>query len=277
MKHRYALLIPIAVAVTVVGCASPMPVAKNFELSQQKVARAVHHWDVVAGDVAGQTLQAIADRPQLQGRGIYVAPARSTAFEVAFRSFMITNLVQSGATVSECKVGTPTGAGFSADGADVVVRYDTQVVVHSGRGADYQPPRLTVLAAGVAVVREIFLGGENVAGTLSGLALAEWWAGHLAKPTRTELIVTTTVVENNRFVMRTKDVYYVPDGDVRLFSQKVADRSVCPSDRTVAVEEGDGVPKEIATELARQELIERDMKRINPQWKPRNQGTSYSF
>lgn len=275
MKHRYALLIPFAALV--VGCASPLPVAENFPLSHQKVARAAHHWDVVAGDVAGQTLQAIADLPQLQGRGIYVAPARSTAFEVAFRNFMITNLVQGGAAVSECRVGTPVGKGFSADGADVEVRYDTQVVVHSGRGPDYQPPRLTVLTAGVAVVREIFLGGDNIAGTLSGVALAEWWAGHLARPTRTELIVTTTVVENNRFVMRTKDIYYVPDGDVRLFSQKISDRSACPSDGKVATNEGELVPKEVTAEIARQEMIERDMKRTNPQWKPRGQATSYSF
>lgn len=275
MKASYALLIPIAAAV--VGCASPMPVAENFQLSHQKVARAAHHWDVVAGDVAGQTLQAIADRPQLQGRGVYVAPARSTAFEVAFRSFMITNLVQSGATVSECKIGTPAGKGFSADGADVEVRYDTQVVVHSVRGPDYQPPRLTVLAAGVAVVREVFLGGDNIAGTLSGVALAEWWAGHLARPTRTELIVTTTVVENNRFVMRTKDIYYVPDGDVRLFSQKIADRSVCPGDKKVVMDDAELVPKEVSAEIARQEMIERDMKRTNPQWKPSGQATSYSF
>lgn len=275
MKLSYALLIPIAVVV--VGCASPMPVARNFELSQQKVARAAHHWDVVAGDVAGQTLQAIADRPQFQGRGIYVAPARSTAFEVAFRNFMITNLVQSGALVSECRVGKPTGAGFVAESSDVEVRYDTQVVVHSGREADYQPPRLTVLAAGVAVVREIFLSGENVAGTLSGVALAEWWAGHLARPTRTELIVTTTVVENNRFVVRTKDIYYVPDGDVRLFSQKIADRSACPGDKKVAMDDGELVPKEVTAEIARQEMIARDMKRTNPQWKPSGQATSYSF
>jgi len=85
MKQSYAVLIPLAVVV--VGCASPVPVAQNFELTRQKVARAAHHWDVVAEDVVDQTLRSVAEKPQLQGRGLYVGQARSTAFDVAFRNF----------------------------------------------------------------------------------------------------------------------------------------------------------------------------------------------
>ncbi|WP_159051668.1 hypothetical protein [Thauera aromatica] len=276
MKPSYAVLIPIAAAV--VGCASPVPVAQNFELTRQKVARAAHHWDVVAEDVVSQTLQSVAEKPQLQGRGFFVTPTRNTAFEVAFRDFMITHLVQRGATVSECKIGSPAVPGFARDGADVEVRYHTQIIVHSGRGWDYQPPRLTLLASGVAVLREIFLDDHEVAGALTGVALAEWWAGHMARPTRTELIVTTTVVENNRFVMRTKDIYYVPDGDAPLFTQKVARRSMCPEDKTMAADDtAERLPQEIVTELARQEMLERDMRRTNSQWKPTTQPPAYSF
>lgn len=275
MKAGYALVLPVVAVM--VGCASPMPVAQNFEMTHQKVARAAHHWDVVAEDAVSQTLQSIAEKPQLQGRGVYVAPTRSTAFDAAFRSFMITHLVQGGAAVSECKVISPAKPGFAQDGADVEVRYETQLIVHSGRGPDYQPPRLTVLASGVAVLREIFLAGHETTGTLTGVALAEWWAGHLARPTRTELIVTTTVVENNRFVMRTKDIYYVPDGDARLFTQKVAQRSVCPGEKTMSADDTSGqLSPEITVELARQEMHEREMRRINPLWQP-TRVFSYSY
>lgn len=276
MKAAYALAVPVVAVM--VGCASPLPVAQNFELSHQKVARAAHHWDVVADDVVGQTLRTISEKPQLQGRGVYVAPTRNTAFDAAFRSFMITHLVQRGATVSECKVGSSASPGFAQDGPDVEIRYDTQLVVHSGIGSNYQPPRLTVLASGVAVLREVFLGGDVVAGTLTGVALAEWWAGHLARPTRTELIVTTTVVENNRFVMRTKDIYYVPDGDARLFTQKVATRSACPGEKVAASEDVRGdLATDISAELYRKEMHEREMRRINPQWRATSAPFSYSY
>ena len=72
---------------------------------------------------ASQALRLVAEKPQLQGRGFFVSPTRNTAFEVAFRDFMITHLVQRGASVSECKIGSPAVPGFARDGADVEVRY----------------------------------------------------------------------------------------------------------------------------------------------------------
>ncbi|WP_407280578.1 hypothetical protein U5817_09860 [Aromatoleum evansii] len=272
MKTKYLLLIPVAVVA--VGCASPAPVATNFPLSHQKVARTAHHWDVVAEDVVGQTLQAISAKPQLQSRGVYVAPAKSTAFNAAFRDFMVTRLVNAGANVAVCRTKSTGAGGFAADGRDVEIIYDTQLVVHSDRAPAYQPPALTVLASGVAVVRELAIGGEGVAATLSGVALAEWWAGYAARPTRSEIIVTTTIAEQNRFVARQSDVYYVPDGDARLFMQRVASRALCPEDDRQA---GNSTEEaEIDSELARQDMIERGMARVNPGWK-KTGGFSYSY
>ncbi|NMG45640.1 hypothetical protein GPA22_18140 [Aromatoleum toluvorans] len=271
MKLVYSLLIPAAIAV--VGCASPVPVAQNFPLSHQKVARTAHHWDVVAKDVVSQTLQAIATKPQLQSRGVYVVPAKNTAFNTAFREFMITHLVDRGANVSVCKVAPQAGAGFSGDGKDVEVQYDTQLVVHAKSGPEYQPPMLTILASGIAVVRNTALAGHTTSATLGGIAAAEWWAGYLASPSRAEIIVTTTIAEQNRFVSRTSDVYYVPDGDARLFMQGVSGRTLCPGEK---VARRTAEETAVDTELARQDMIERDMARINPGWK-KTGGFSYSY
>lgn len=259
-------LLATAVAAVLLGaCASPVPVAKNFDMTRQGVARSVQHWDVVAEDVVARTLEAMADTPQLQNRGVYVAAGRSTAFGTAFRDFMITHLVNEGATVRECKVGSERGPGFLGGARDVVVRYDTQVIVHSDYPTDYQPPRVTMLTAGVGVVREIAMAGHDAAAALTGAALVDWWTGFIAHPTRTELIVTTTIVEDNVFILRVKDIYYVPDGDARLFAQKVAKRSECPEDARPATAE----EKAAETEMARQALVEREMLRVNPSWRPR--------
>lgn len=276
MNYSYALLIPVAAAV--VGCASPAPVAQNFPLSYQQLARTAHHWDVVAEDVINQTMQAIADKPQLQSRGVHVTPARNSAFNTAFREFMITHLVDRGASVSVCKVGHAASPGFAAEGADVDVQYDSQLIVHGDDTPNYAPGRLTALASGVAVIRNIAkpdfpdvnaaLIGAGVLGDLAG--------GLAASPTRTEIIVTTTIVDQNRFVVRKSDVYYVPDADAQLFMQRVAQRFPCPDDKTAS--SGGERLNEAEVEQARREMHAREMRRINPQWRPANvQPAAYSY
>lgn len=259
MKHSYALLIPIAAVV--VGCASPGPVPVNFSMSHQKVARTAQHWNVVAEDVVAQTLDSISKSPQFGGRGVYVAPTSNTAFNVAFREFMITHLVNRSIGVSVCKDDGGGRGGFASRARDVEIKYDVQLVSHGARLPPYQPPGLTMLAGGVAVVRNVILGGDPITGTIGGIALAEWGAGHMAKAPQSEIIVTTTIVEDNRFVSRKSDIYYVPDADAKLFVQRVAARSSCPTDKPVAMTEEEA---EAGREIARRELVERGMARTHP-------------
>lgn len=269
MKIAYALMLP-ATAIAV-GCASPAPVAQNFPVSYQKVARTAHHWDVVAEDVVAQTLQSIAEKPQLQGRGIFVAKGRNTAFDTAFREFTITRLVASGASVGVCKMDNKASSGFSIDGPDVEIKYDTQLVRHGANIPDYQPGRYTLLTAGVAVIRNVILGGDSTTGVIGGVALGEWLAGHVATQTNTEIIVTTTISEHNRFVVRKSDIYYVPDADAQLFIQHVATRSHCPEDKKKTVADA---PDEASQAMARQELLEREMRHVNPEW---HSSAAYSY
>lgn len=271
MKITYACLIPLTI--TVIGCASPAPVAQNFPLSYQKVARTAHHWDVVADDVVAQTLQSIAERDQFKGRGIVVTPSRNTAFNTAFREFMITHLVNGGAQVAVCKADISAGRGFLNEGPSVEVQYDSQLIVHGDDTPNYGPGRLTALAAGVAVVRNAVFGDETNVALLTAGALADFGLGHVAKPTRTEIVITTSITDQNRFVTRRSDIYYVPDADAQLFIQRVAQRSLCPSDKPVATSEAS--PVEANSELARQDLIAREMRRVNPQWRPATP-TAYS-
>ncbi|AKU09954.1 hypothetical protein AzCIB_0049 [Azoarcus sp. CIB] len=273
MKSSYAVIIPTIAAL--VGCASPAPVAQNFPISYQKVARTAHHWDVVADDVVSQTLQEVSTKAQLQGRALIVAPARNTAFNTAFREFMITHLVTAGAQVSVCKMDVATGRGFQADGQVVEIQYDSQLIVHGNDVPNYAPGRLTALAAGVAVIRNAVFDNETNAALLAAGALSDFGLGHAARPTRTEIIVTTSITDQNRFVTRRSDIYYVPDADAQLFIQRVAQRSACPDDKPVAA----AVPEtnQASTDLARQNMIEREMRRVNPLWRPApTPATAYS-
>lgn len=220
MKAKIVILVPAIVSV--VGCASPVPVAQNFPISYQKLAATAHHWDVVADDVVEQTAAALESKEQLRGRGVYVLPApQNTAFDNAFRNFMINQMVKRDLRVAVCHADSATKGGFVEEQPDVVVRYETQIIAHGDDLPNYAPGRLTALAAGVAVLRNashanLTRGQVNAAGIVAG-ALADWGLGHVANPTRTELIVTTTIAEGNRYILRRNDIYYVPDADAHLF------------------------------------------------------------
>lgn len=272
------MLSPLALAV--LGCASPVPVAHNFPASEQLVARTAHHWDVVAQDVVAQTTAAIAANPVLQKRGIFVPrPDRSTAFNVVFRDFLVNNMVNQGLSVSVCEPTQSSGTGFSMEGADVEVQYDARVIGHGTYLPRYIPGSITALAAGVSVIYNM---AENMssanavaAGAGAGLAvLADVAASNLARPTQTELIVTTTITENNRYIMRKSAIYYVPDADADLFSQRVSHRSRCPQDKNAPVAQTD-TTDEADVEASRQAMVNRAMSRSNPDWRPASVAYSY--
>lgn len=271
---KYAVLFPLALAV--IGCASPVPVAHNFPASEQMVARTAHHWDVVAQDVVAQTTAAIAANPVLQKRGIFVpAVDRSTAFNVVFRDFLVNNMVNQGLPVSVCKSTQSSGTGFAMEGPDVEVQYEARIIGHAANLPKYIPGTITALAAGVSVIYNMaeHMSSANAAAAGAGLAvLADVAASNYARPTQTELIVTTTITENNRYIMRKSAIYYVPDNEANLFIQRVSQRSSCPQDNgPVAKQDNDPVAKADRTADdadSRRVMFEREMKRSNPDWQP---------
>lgn len=252
-----------SVVLTVVGCAAPQPVAENFPISYQKVARTAKHWEIVADDVVSQTAGVLASAQGLQGRSVYVPPtARNTAFDATFRDFVINSMVGRRFPVSVC--ATPTGAS-SASARDVNVRYETRIIGHADI-SHYRPGLLTALAGGIFVGRSIAEANvhPDTVGVASFglLALADAAAGHIAKPTHTELIITTTIEENNRFIMRRSDIYYVPDGDRSLFTRRVASGNLCPPTPGESTKVAQWEPADI--DQARRDLAAREMCRSIP-------------
>lgn len=267
-------------AIAVVGCASPVPVANNFPISTQKVARMSHHWNVVADDVITQTLASIEKSPELQKRAVFVEQAYpGSVFDRAFRNFMITRLVEKGQFVNVCRAEPQTASGFAQPPGlpAVSVQYETQVVQHRGKVPHYRPGALTWLAANVAAIYNLSTvdhSSDFIGAGAAGLLVAnDVLAGHVAAPTRTELILTTTITEDNRYILRKSDIYYVPDADAALFIKQVAQRNPCPSSGKVA--DGQEPPASIggqavanAAEAGRYQMFVNSMRRANPEWRP---------
>ncbi|MFY3385270.1 hypothetical protein [Paracidovorax sp. MALMAid1276] len=82
------------------GCAAPdVPQDSRHAPSTQKTMRAVHHWDVLAQDMASRIADKTRDWPAGQ-HPIYVASKADTRFNHGFRKLLMARLADLGVTVS---------------------------------------------------------------------------------------------------------------------------------------------------------------------------------
>lgn len=212
-----AILLASGVAL-LAGCAtSPLPLAKNFELTEQKKVRSAGHWDLLSRDVVQQTMAALDKSGAPAGSALFVAlPERASSFDIAFRDFLITKLVQSGRTVTQ------------EQGQSLRVTYQTQVVRHHSPRPNFEPGRFTMLTAGLFALYGLRTEHRDVK-LLGGLGLAgatDYWASvDAGGPTHTELVLTTTIAHGGRFLTRKTDVYYVESDDTPLFARALQERS----------------------------------------------------
>ncbi|MCZ2406774.1 MAG: hypothetical protein LC097_08565 [Burkholderiales bacterium] len=207
----WALL--LAAAVLAAGCGTlDVPRADNYPATGQPKARAVHHWDVLAGDVAARVAQKIAGWPEGE-HPIHVRVAESSAFEQGFGKLLAVQLLERGVALSQ-------------EPAAVELLVQTQVVQHQAGVRNGLAMPWTRLAAGVAVVRDWHRYAQSAAsGVASGLALgmavdmAEQHTQGAAAggPTRTEVLVTTLLQAGGRYLAGSADVYYIEPEDAVLY------------------------------------------------------------
>lgn len=197
------------------GC-SPLagvPSAEPFPDASLRKAKSAEHWNVIAGDVAVQTA-GLKDRPELRGKPLYVSPsADNSDFSRGFQSMLISKLVNNGLHVA------------TRPDSSIEVRYEAQVVRHLAGQGNYQPGSVAALAGGILVARQIALSNASpnavAAGATALIAGAELLGAYakLRSATNTEVIITTSLIDNHRFLMRKTDVYYVEDAEGVMFEE----------------------------------------------------------
>lgn len=213
------ILIFFGLTLLAAGCASQVPLATNHPISTQKKAKAVHHWDVLADDVTTQTIQAMRKSGVAEGTPLYVEmPADNSTFAKAFRTLLITRMVGRGLPVTNEKIPGAIG-----------LEYETQLVRHNSSRYAHVPGTFTTLGAGIWVIRDMIIGSTPAmpAGLAVG-ALADYGAGHFAGgATPTELLITSSMAVDKKYVMRKSDIYYIEDADVSLFVDKCKPEEEC--------------------------------------------------
>lgn len=205
------------------GCATSIPQAKNFELTSQKKAMAVQHWGLIANDAVAQTRLALSKQPSLAGSRLYVAENSNTDFGRAFRKYMIAGLIDAGYTVSATKQGA------------IEVGYEAQVIRHASffdpKVFGYQPGLATGGVAGFWVLRDALKYGSSTAFALGSVATAAAYDGYKATnpgETGVELLISTSIIHQDQYVMLNADAYYIEKGEAWLFEGcKGKNRRIC--------------------------------------------------
>lgn len=101
MFHR--LLPPIALSGLLAGCVLPgrldVPHPDNYPASSQPQARAVHHWEVLASDVAERLSDQLAEWPA-GTHPIHITIDQDSSFNQSFLKLLRVHLLQRGITLS---------------------------------------------------------------------------------------------------------------------------------------------------------------------------------
>lgn len=228
--HRASVHAAVLAATLLAGCSNlDVPRADNYPATGQKKARAVHHWDVLADDVAARVAEKTAAWPE-GGQPIHVTVADNSSFNQGFLKLLRVRLLNKGVALS---------TGPSA----LELEVQTQLVQHqAGVPSNLPiPTPWTLLGSGVGVWRDwethysdrVLLPGVATAiglgaGLAMDLAQRHTQGAAAGGPTRTEVLITTTLKTQDRYLAGSADMYYIERADAALYQPELPPAAPAP-------------------------------------------------
>jgi hypothetical protein len=243
-KYRVAFIGVVLAALSGCGVApryTDRPVPTRFERVEQPKLQSASHWQVIADnfaqDVAADIKQKGLNAP------IYILGDRAGfAFVEGFTELLTTSLVARGMDVRTCTQRT-CGGTDTTSGAPNALVLDMRYSAYRFQPKDiYYAGELTSLATGVIAVGGIVSGGSSLgvshtaasyAGKFLGVAMlsdAAFWASHnfdtgpdgkyMGEVPKTEILLTASVTQGDRIVVRRSNVYFTSDEDAALYWQR---------------------------------------------------------
>ena len=196
---------------------TPKPATYKYD-TQQKMQSA-EHWNILAEDVASQIKKNLA-KIGLLSHPIYVRPGcgapylpcrphTETPFEEGFYDLLLTHLVRKGMNVSTERESS------------LVIGNKVQVLYHNaGRISRTSKPGLITAAAALAsglgwVIRDASekSAAWGLAG-FTGAAFYDYVSGMFTRDMpHSEVIITTSIRDYDRYLIRKTDIYYINDLD----------------------------------------------------------------
>lgn len=192
---------------------SQAPIATTYPYTEQQRMQAAHHWDVLARHEASSILQ----RERVRNRDLYITAADHAEFQAysggeferGFRTLLTSELVSRGANLTT--VPTTNSANISIG---------VEVIEHRDRGF-VRPPvgAFTALTAGIAVATIPFnQWSEPALGLIPAGMLADTTSGNWTHTGNEEIIVTTQIIDGERILYSSSNIYYINAGDRRQYA-----------------------------------------------------------
>ncbi|WP_051305716.1 hypothetical protein [Desulfogranum mediterraneum] len=213
MNRFVSILLAALCCLCAAGCLrSPQPTGYVYS-TQQKI-QAAHHWEVLAADLANRINMELIERGYLLdsvyvrhscGRPDQCGPGETFPFDEGFNDLLVSQLVH---------FGVPTRVEPEED--SLVVDYKVQVLYHQDPAYQWPPPgALTALTGAIVVLHHApaDILALALAGAVDAARTTSVINGHY------EVIITTSIVDNNRYIMRSSDIYYINDADFWQYRQ----------------------------------------------------------
>ena len=215
--HRLSFILLAVAVVTLSGCfrvnTTQAPIATTYPYSEQQRMQAAEHWRVLADYEADGIMSDIRAR----ARDLYIRPDDHAPrdendggeFGRGFRDLLTSQLVSRGADV----VTAPSALSATID-------VEVEVVNHRDRGY-IRPPRgaFTVLASGIAVLTHPFNHWtEPALSALPAAVGADLVSGSWTRTASEEIIVTTQIVDDEKVLYSSSNIYYTNQGDRRHYA-----------------------------------------------------------
>ncbi|MDR0439430.1 MAG: hypothetical protein LBI59_00375 [Candidatus Accumulibacter sp.] len=221
------------------------PVPTRFESTGIPKLQSASHWQIIADnfahDVAADLRQKNIDAP------IYIPGNQAGfAFVEGFIELLTTSLVTQGMDVRTCTQRGPCGDTNTTDGIENALVLDVRYSAYAFQPKDiYYTGEMTSLAAGLLAVGGIAYGGGvahrpvSHAGKLLGVAMltdTAFWAArdfdtgpdgkYMRGVPATEILLTASVTQGDKIVVRRSNVYFTSDEDDLLYWQKRGGKTV---------------------------------------------------
>ena len=89
------------------SCRSQAPYPVTYTINTQQKMQAIHHWDILAEDVANQVMMTVEQHPGIETQPVTVlSPDENTAFALMFHNLLASHLVKRGLVLAPSNKGS---------------------------------------------------------------------------------------------------------------------------------------------------------------------------
>lgn len=191
-----------------------VPVPTAYPLNTQQKMQSIHHWEVLAEDVARKIAEVLDHRVVERQFPVHVAPSGATPFAKSFHSLLITKLVEKHVAVTSNIENAMT------------LDFDIDIVRH-GHGLTRTAKGLyRALAPDVYVQREALVPADGQPGLVNEAMLRSSEVNvdagvYTFEVPRSEILITSSLLYHDTFLMRDSSIYYINDASWWHYKQQV--------------------------------------------------------